>query len=178
MIAAISRKLRGALTHPLYPLQFIEDAELFSHSLDSAGRCSKEALDRLPPSLWRSDALTLHQVPHRYAPDVPMCLAEDRAVGAVMGMAVGDSLGAQLEFLPYRARGSPASLGDDGNLLPGAVSADKFSLRPGQWTDDTAMGLCLLDSLLVSAGGPLRPTDLLLRFCAWWWSGYNNAFGE
>lgn len=34
---------------------------------------------------------------------------------------------------------------------------NKFALKPGQWTDDTSMGLCMADSLLAPhAGAPAR----------------------
>lgn len=42
---------------------------------------------------------------------------------------------------------------------------NRFRLRPGQWTDDASMGLCLADSLLVNHG--FVPTDLRLRFLNW-----------
>jgi len=57
-------------------------------------------------------------------------------------------------------------------------------LRPGQWTDDTSMGLCLADSLLLSSmnaaasAAVFDPLDLMLRFEAWWHFGYNNAFAN
>ena len=51
---------------------------------------------------------------------------------------------------------------------------NRFLLQMGQWTDDTAMALCLADSLLAHNG--LHPRDLRLRFLAWWRLGYNNAF--
>ena len=35
--------------------------------------------------------------------------------------------------------------------------------------------LSLADSLL-SRGGQLDPQDLMMRFMAWWYMGYNNAF--
>ena len=95
---------------------------------------------------------------------------EDRALGAMLGMAVGDALGAPLEFLPYEPTGTPP-LTDGGPLpLPGAAWENAFGLKYGQWTDDTAMGLCLADSLLAK-GGELQPLDLMLRFLAWWEGG-------
>merc|ERR1719331_405389 len=51
---------------------------------------------------------------------------------------------------------------------------NKFELKPGQWTDDTSMALCLADSLL--ACRDLHSRDLRLRFLNWWHFGYNNAF--
>jgi ADP-ribosyl-[dinitrogen reductase] hydrolase len=50
-----------------------------------------------------------------------------------------------------------------------------FSLPPGAWTDDTALALCLADSLL--ADPALDPADLLARFWRWWEEGENSATG-
>ena len=62
--------------------------------------------------------------------------------GSLLGLAVGDALGAPLEF---HAPGSFAPVGD-------MVGGGAFGLLPGQWTDDTAMALCLAESLVVSKG--------------------------
>lgn len=181
-LLSVVRSAMARSTHPLYPWRHLHDSDLFAYTLDDQGRCASDALARLP--LWQSDSLVLHSVPLppgsarrprlQYSSFSPH---EDRTLGAVMGMLVGDSLGAPFEFLTYLPDGLPASLGTDGVPLLHAKTDNRFRLRPGQWTDDSAMGLCLLDSLLAK-GAPLQPVDLLLRFCAWWWSGYNNAFGE
>ena len=42
------------------------------------------------------------------------------------------------------------------------------------WTDDSSMGLCLADSLIVK-NGSFNPQDIMRRFLAWWYCGYNNA---
>lgn len=42
------------------------------------------------------------------------------------------------------------------------LKKNRFGLRPGQWTDDFSMGVCLADSLLVSKG--FQPLDLRMRF--------------
>lgn len=93
-----------------------------------------------------------------------------RAIGSLVGMAVADATGAPLEFLPVEKKGSrfdPKSL-----KVTGAYN--KFCLKPGQWTDDTSMGLCLADSLLVC--GSYNGMDIRVRFWSWWNRGYNNAF--
>eukprot|EP01098_Paradermamoeba_levis_P004378 TRINITY_DN1884_c0_g1_i7.p1 TRINITY_DN1884_c0_g1~~TRINITY_DN1884_c0_g1_i7.p1 ORF type:complete len:339 (-),score=76.15 TRINITY_DN1884_c0_g1_i7:15-1031(-) len=51
---------------------------------------------------------------------------------------------------------------------------NQFGLKPGQWTDDTSMGLCLADSLLCCED--FDPRDLRARFLLWWHFGYCNAF--
>lgn len=44
-----------------------------------------------------------------------------------------------------------------------------FDLKPGQWTDDTAMALALADSLISCQG--FDPHDLATRFVRWWQHG-------
>ena len=59
----------------------------------------------------------------------------DRAVGALVGLAVGDALGTTLEF---KARDTYPHLTD-------MVGGGPFRLNPGEWTDDTAMALALAE---------------------------------
>lgn len=90
---------------------------------------------------------------------------EDRAFGSMLGMVVGDALGAPMEF--KRVQYGVISITD-------MVNATSFSLLAGQWTDDASMGLCIADSLLKHPD--FCPSDLKLRFFNWWTFGYNNAF--
>jgi ADP-ribosyl-[dinitrogen reductase] hydrolase len=61
----------------------------------------------------------------------------ERALGAYLGLAVGDALGATVEFL---TRGEiKAKYGTHRRLIGGGW----LNLRPGQVTDDTEMALCL-----------------------------------
>jgi ADP-ribosyl-[dinitrogen reductase] hydrolase len=50
-----------------------------------------------------------------------------------------------------------------------------FKLPAGAWTDDTAMALCLAESLLEHP--QLDPKDLLDRFCEWAAKGANTSTG-
>jgi len=93
-----------------------------------------------------------------------------RAMGSMVGMAVADSVGGLFEFLPVGNVGSKF----DPKTLQATGVFNKFSLKPGQWTDDTSMGLCLADSLLVS--GSYDGADMRVRFWNWWNRGYNNTF--
>jgi len=116
-------------------------------------------LDSLPPRIKR-EVLRLASAE----------MTAERAMGAMVGMAVADSVGAFLEFLPVGKKGSrfnPKTLQVEGSF-------NKFKLKPGQWTDDTSMGLCLADSLLVCRG--YDGADIRVRFWNWWHRGYNNAF--
>lgn len=89
----------------------------------------------------------------------------DRAVGALVGLAVGDAIGTSLEF----------SERDTNPALTDMVGGGPFSLEPGQWTDDTAMALALGDSLLVH--GCFDEGDLMSRFWAWYDHGAYSCTG-
>jgi ADP-ribosyl-[dinitrogen reductase] hydrolase len=83
--------------------------------------------------------------------------------GSLLGLAVGDALGAPLEF---HAPGSFTPVGD-------MVSGGAFGLSPGQWTDDTAMALCLAESLVVSKG--FDAADQMERYLKWFRQGYMSS---
>ncbi len=97
---------------------------------------------------------------------------ENRVFGTVLGLAVGDALGAPLEFsdLTY----GTSDLSGFQSDAWGRAEYNRFALRPGQWTDDTSMALCLADSLLLK--GAFDAHDVRLRFLNWWYFGYCNAF--
>ncbi len=80
---------------------------------------------------------------------------KERACAALVGLAIGDALGAPVEF---RERASFPEVRD---MLAGGY----FRLPAGAWTDDTAMALCLADSLLHDPD--LDRRDLLNRFLRW-----------
>jgi len=91
---------------------------------------------------------------------------EDRAFGAMLGLVVGDALGAPLEFKPvdYEANDVKGM---------GTTRGGKFMIEPGQWTDDTSLALCLADSLLLT--GHYEPHHMMHYFLAWWYCGLNNG---
>lgn len=80
----------------------------------------------------------------------------DRAMGALLGLAVGDALGTTLEF---RKRDSYPRLTD-------MVGGGPFDLKAGEWTDDTSMAICLAASLTVHSD--LDETNLMDRFVDWY----------
>lgn len=89
----------------------------------------------------------------------------DRAVGALLGLAVGDAIGTTLEFRPR----------DSYEPMVDMVGGGPFGLKPGEWTDDTAMALALADSL--SGAEFLDEHDLMKRFVAWWREGTYSCTG-
>lgn len=82
----------------------------------------------------------------------------DRKRGALIGLAIGDALGAAVEFMP------------SGSFAPvcGYRAGGPHGLRPGEWTDDTSMALALADSI-AAAGWDLN--DQARRYVDWWRNG-------
>jgi ADP-ribosyl-[dinitrogen reductase] hydrolase len=74
----------------------------------------------------------------------------DRALGAYLGLAMGDALGATVEFM--RPREIKAQYGVHRDIIGGGW----LKLPAGQVTDDTTMSLALGDALLRTGAGPLR----------------------
>eukprot|EP01125_Pyxidicula_operculata_P003064 TRINITY_DN1324_c0_g1_i4.p1 TRINITY_DN1324_c0_g1~~TRINITY_DN1324_c0_g1_i4.p1 ORF type:complete len:336 (+),score=67.82 TRINITY_DN1324_c0_g1_i4:514-1521(+) len=100
----------------------------------------------------------------------------DRAMGCFICNIVGDALGAPLEFQNLKYNDPVMKNGfSDAHLWLDS----SFHLKPGQWTDDASMALCLADALIY-LNGFKKDDDLYhlrLRFLAWNHYGYNNAFG-
>jgi len=80
----------------------------------------------------------------------------ERAIGSILGLAVGDALGAPFEF---RRR----------SQIPNPVPAFELpwmGMPPGTWTDDTALARNLWRSL-ISRHGALDLDDVRARHVAW-----------
>ncbi|MBT3500325.1 MAG: ADP-ribosylglycohydrolase family protein [Gemmatimonadales bacterium] len=91
---------------------------------------------------------------------------EDRYIGCLLGLAVGDALGTTLEF---KAPGTFDPIDD-------MVGGGKFGLEPGQWTDDTSMALCLAESLLECRGFDAK--DQMERYVRWRDHGHLSSIGR
>ena len=79
----------------------------------------------------------------------------DRVVGSVLGLALGDALGAPFEFSRREDIPDP--------LVP--FERQWMGLPPGTTSDDTAMALNLVRSL--AQNGALVPADLMARHLKW-----------
>jgi ADP-ribosylglycohydrolase len=90
----------------------------------------------------------------------------ERYHGALLGLAVCDALAAATQ---YRRPGTFVAVGD---MLGGGP----FDLPRGAWSDDTAMALCLADSLV--ATDRFDPADQLERYLRWQSAGYLSATGQ
>ncbi len=97
--------------------------------------------------------------------DCVLRLDASRFRGALLGLAVGDALGATLEFKPP---GTFTPISD-------MVGQGPFDLPPGAYTDDTAMALCLAESLVEH--GDFDPVDQLHRYVGWYRHGHNSSTG-
>ncbi len=99
-------------------------------------------------------------------PDSTQHTRRDRAIGALVGLAVGDAVGTTLEF---KAPGTFTPITD-------MVGGGPFGLKPGEWTDDTSMALCLAESLLDT--GEMDLADQLRRYRLWQREGYLSSNGR
>jgi ADP-ribosylglycohydrolase len=90
----------------------------------------------------------------------------ERFQGALLGLAVGDAVAAATQY------GRPGRFAPVGDMLGGGP----FDLPRGGWTDDTAMTLCLAESLLESEGFSAR--DQVARYRRWQQRGYLSATGQ
>jgi ADP-ribosylglycohydrolase len=86
--------------------------------------------------------------------------------GSLLGLAAGDALGTAVEFEPP---GTFAPLTD-------VVGGGPFDLKPGEWTDDTAMALCLAESLVTKGG--FVPVHQLETYCRWHRHGHLSVTGK
>ncbi|CAF1120940.1 unnamed protein product [Adineta steineri] len=92
----------------------------------------------------------------------------NRIQGSIIGMALGDALGAHVEFRPheYMVKYPVTDLGEGGT----------WGLKKGQFTDDTSMALCLANSLL--ARKDFVPYDQMVRYKWWHQLGYMSSTGK
>jgi ADP-ribosyl-[dinitrogen reductase] hydrolase len=90
----------------------------------------------------------------------------DRYRGALLGLAAGDAVGTTVEFEP------PGSFAPVENMVGGGP----FHLKPGEWTDDTSMALCLAASLVECRG--FDANDQMSRYIRWWREGYMSSNGR
>jgi ADP-ribosylglycohydrolase len=125
-----------------------ELAKWFHEQVISLAGDTYDLMDR-PRMFWDAQSSALH----------------DKIAGSVLGLAIGDALGAPVEFTP---RGQFA-------LVQSYQQGGRFNLPAGAWTDDTAMALCLADSLIENDG--FDSADLLGRFCRWAEHGENSSTG-
>lgn len=89
-----------------------------------------------------------------------------RFKGSLLGLAIGDALGAPVEFEP---RGSFPPITEYRGGGP-------FGLMAGDWTDDTSLALCLAESLVERRG--FDPRDQAEKYIRWWREGHFSCTGN
>ncbi|CAF3823727.1 unnamed protein product [Rotaria sp. Silwood1] len=89
----------------------------------------------------------------------------DRIKGSMFGLAVGDALGARVEFRPHSYMTA--------NPVKDLEGGGTWGLQRGQFTDDTSMALCLAISLI--ACQDFVPYDQLVRYKWWYRHGYMSS---
>jgi ADP-ribosyl-[dinitrogen reductase] hydrolase len=90
----------------------------------------------------------------------------ERYRGCLLGLAAGDALGTTLEF---QMPGSFKPITD-------IVGGGPFDLKPGEWTDDTSMALCLAESLVAKQG--FDAVHQLETYVGWWKHGHFSVKGR
>jgi ADP-ribosyl-[dinitrogen reductase] hydrolase len=81
----------------------------------------------------------------------------DRKRGTLLGLAVGDALGAAVEF----------KMPGEFEPVKDYRSGGPHGLNAGEWTDDTSMALALADSI----SHRWHAGDQLHNYCKWWETG-------
>lgn len=88
-----------------------------------------------------------------------------RFLGVIFGLAAGDAVAAATQ---YRRPGRFTPVGD-------MIGGGPFDLPRGAWSDDTAMALCLAESLLEK--GAFDARDQVARYRRWQKEGHLSATG-
>jgi ADP-ribosylglycohydrolase len=109
--------------------------------------------------------LALHNLIH-YNQEADSMQQIERYRGSLLGLAAGDAVGTTLEF---KRPGTFTPIND-------MVGGGPFRLKPGQWTDDTSMALCLAESLIEQNG--FVPTDQLEKYLQWYRNGHLSSRGR
>lgn len=83
----------------------------------------------------------------------------DRARASFIGMAIGDALGATVEFM------TAAEIASKYGTFKDIIGGGWLRLKPGQVTDDTEMALCIARAIVKSQGWSLE--SIADNFAAW-----------
>jgi ADP-ribosyl-[dinitrogen reductase] hydrolase len=93
---------------------------------------------------------------------------QSKALGVMLGLACGDALGAQIEF----------SRRDSHPIQRDFTGGGPHGLKPGQWTDDTAMALLLADHILDNNDPTVSYRNRLAdRWIGWMTEGQGSCTG-
>lgn len=88
---------------------------------------------------------------------------QERYCGSLLGLATGDALGVTVHLE------TPGSFTPIVEMAGGG----SLNLKPGQWTENTSLALCLAESLIEQRS--FEPIDQLTRYCQWYRNGYLSS---
>lgn len=120
----------------------------------------------VPVAYRRPPAAVGATAPLETATAVMLEQVRDRYRGLFLGLAIGDALGMPVQ---HRRPGSFTPIGD---LLGGGP----YDLPRGSWTDDTAVMLCLAESLVEQTHPDL--VDMQTRLASWQREGHLSSTGQ
>ena len=117
----------------------------------------------------RSSCIDDSNSSHVWDETLPLIITEDisrdHALGAFVGLAVGDAVGTTLKF---KRR--------DSEHVTDMTGRGPFKLKPGEWTDHTSMALCLAETYLSENR---MHTDVLRKnLLKWYLNGENSSNGR
>jgi len=104
--------------------------------------------------------------PHDSATPARVVPPLERHRGCLLGLAAGDAVGTAIEFRPSGTF----------TYITDMIGGGPFRLKPGQWTDDTSMALCLASSLVERQG--FDAADQMNRYLRWYTEGYLSSTGR
>ena len=142
-------------------------AQKYQHLMPVASRGLQQRLEYSPVARDETDnnAIVLPEWLQTKLQIVDDSVALDKAKGALVGLAVGDAIGTTLEFLPR-----------DKAFVTDMVGGGPFCLKPGEWTDDTSMALCLAETYLET--GKLDIDAFRKKLVRWYHHGENSSNGR
>jgi|TARA_R110000803_G_scaffold102310_4_gene170390 ADP-ribosyl-[dinitrogen reductase] hydrolase len=91
----------------------------------------------------------------------------DKGIGMFVGLAIGDALGAVLEFQEPR---------EPENYVRCYLEGGAHKVSIGEWTDDTSMALAMAKSLLEKKS--FDANDIMSKFCKWYKGGEFSPRGK
>lgn len=168
-------KLDDATKEALLSMLHIQDYPI---TYPQRGHQDKKLSNANPFKMFPPEVL---QTTVKYATDKYERL--NRAVGVMVGGAVGDSVGSQLQFLPivdepFQKNSSGKRCGYHlahvGTAQAFQNPRNIFDLQEGQFTNAASMMQCMADSLIECL--QYDGSDARKRYHAWWYHGYNNSF--
>ena len=100
----------------------------------------------------------------------------DRWRGSLLGLACGDALGMPVEFADPPPSEPVIDMMSGRSRWQKTPAGEPVEAPAGSWTDDTAMTLCLAESLLECSGVNLP--DQMQRYWCWGNGGHLSATGQ